>query len=146
MGRADGCRRGRVRGVDPGGSLAPPRLARPAAGQVRRRRRTGVVTVADTKVAVQVDGRTLSLTNLDKVLYPEVGFTKGEVIDYYTRIAPVLLPHLANRALTLKRYPNGVDDKFFFEKNSPSHRPDWVRTVELPSPGSTKNRETINYT
>ena len=97
-------------------------------------------------MAVAVDGRELVLSNLHKVLYPEVGFTKGEVIDYYTRIAPVLLPHLANRALTLKRYPNGVDDKFFFEKNSPSHRPDWVRTVELPSPGSTKNRETINYT
>jgi bifunctional non-homologous end joining protein LigD len=80
------------------------------------------------------------------VLYPEVGFTKGEVIDYYSRIAPVLLPHLANRALTLKRYPDGVDGKFFFEKNSPSHRPDWVRVVNLPSPGSTKSRETINYT
>ena len=101
---------------------------------------------ASTKVAVAVDGHELVLSNLHKVLYPEVGFTKGEVIDYYTRIAPVLLPHLANRALTLKRYPNGVDDKFFFEKNSPSHRPDWVRTVELPSPGSTKNRDTINYT
>ena len=99
-----------------------------------------------TKVAVAVDGRELVLSNLAKVLYPEVGFTKGEVIDYYSRIAPVLLPHLANRALTLKRYPDGVDGKSFFEKNSPSHRPDWVRVVELASPGSTKNRETINYT
>src|SRR4051794_40350608 len=145
MGRADGSRRGRVRGMDAGGSLAPPGVAWPAAGQVRRRRRTGVVTVADTKVAVQVDGRTLSLTNLDKVLYPEVGFTKGEVIDYYTRIAPVLLPHLASRALTFKRYPDGVDAQFFFAKNIPQGTPDWVRRVELPSPGSTKNRETINY-
>ena len=99
-----------------------------------------------TKVTVAVDGRELTLSNLAKVLYPEVGFTKGEVIDYYSRIAPVLLPHLANRALTLKRYPDGVDGKSFFEKNSPSHRPDWVRVVELPSPGSTKNRETIHYT
>ncbi|BEP12033.1 non-homologous end-joining DNA ligase [Acidothermaceae bacterium B102] len=99
-----------------------------------------------TKVTVAVDGRELTLSNLHKVLYPEVGFTKGEVIDYYSRIAPVLLPHLANRALTLKRYPDGVEGKFFFEKNSPSHRPDWVRVVELPSPGSTKNRETIRYT
>jgi len=101
--------------------------------------------MADTKVAVQVDGRTLSLTNLDKVLYPEVGFTKGEVIDYYTRIAPVLLPHLASRALTFKRYPDGVDGQFFFAKNIPQGTPDWVRRVNLPSPGSTKNRETINY-
>ena len=99
----------------------------------------------DNKVAVQVDGRTLSLSNLDKVLYPEAGFTKGEVLDYYTRIAPVLLPHLANRALTFKRYPDGVDAQFFFAKNAPQGTPDWVRTVELPSPGSTKNRDTINY-
>ena len=99
-----------------------------------------------TKVAVAVDGRELVLSNLAKVLYPEVGFTKGEVIDYYSRIAPVLLPHLADRALTLKRYPDGVEGKSFFEKNSPSHRPDWVRVVELPSPGSTKNRDTIRYT
>jgi len=101
--------------------------------------------MADTKVAVQVDGRTLSLSNLDKVLYPEVGFTKGEVIDYYTRIAPVLLPHLASRALTFKRYPDGVDAQFFFAKNIPQGTPEWVRRVELPSPGSTKNRDKINY-
>ncbi|HEX3707832.1 MAG TPA: non-homologous end-joining DNA ligase [Mycobacteriales bacterium] len=99
-----------------------------------------------TKVSVDVDGRTLTLTNLEKVLYPETGFTKGEVIDYYARIAPVLLPHLASRAVTFKRYPNGVDGKFFFEKNVPSHAPDWVRSVTLPSPGSTKSRETIDYT
>ena len=79
----------------------------------------------------KVDGKTLRLSNLDKVLYPEVGFAKGQVIDYYTRIAPVLLPHLKNRPLTLKRYPNGVDDKFFYEKQSPSHRPDWVKTVAV---------------
>jgi bifunctional non-homologous end joining protein LigD len=99
----------------------------------------------DTKVSVHVDGRTLSLSNLEKVLYPEVGFTKGEVIDYYTRIAPVLLPHLRGRALTFKRYPDGVDAQFFFAKNAPQGTPDWVRTVTLPSPGSTKKRETINY-
>jgi bifunctional non-homologous end joining protein LigD len=101
--------------------------------------------VSPEKVAVQVDGRTLTLSNLDKVLYPETGFTKGEVIDYYTRIAPVLLPHIRDRALTFKRYPDGVDGKFFFEKNAPSHAPDWIRTVRLASPGSTKNRDTINY-
>jgi bifunctional non-homologous end joining protein LigD len=98
-----------------------------------------------SKVAVEVDGRTLTLSNLDKVLYPEVGFTKAEVLDYYTRIAPVLLPHLENRPLTFKRYPDGVEGKFFFEKNAPSHAPDWVRKVTLASPGSTKNRDTISY-
>jgi bifunctional non-homologous end joining protein LigD len=100
---------------------------------------------AGTKVAVDVEGRTLQLTNLEKVLYPDAGFTKGEVIDYYAKIAPVMLPHLAGRPATLKRYPNGVEGKFFFEKNAPSHAPEWVRTVRLPSPGSTKSRETIDY-
>jgi bifunctional non-homologous end joining protein LigD len=100
---------------------------------------------APAKVTVDVEGRQLTLTNLDKVLYPETGFTKGEVIDYYTRIAPVLLPHLADRALTVKRYPNGVDHSFFFEKNVSRGTPSWVRTVRLPVPGSTKNRETIDY-
>jgi bifunctional non-homologous end joining protein LigD len=86
---------------------------------------------------VKVSGKTLKLSNLDKVLYPEVGFTKGQVIDYYTRIAPVLLPHLKDHPLTLKRYPNGVDDKFFYEKQSPSHRPAWVKTVPIPARGRT---------
>ena len=71
---------------------------------------------ASKKVTVEVDGRTLTLSNLDKVLYPEVGFTKGEVLDYYTRIAPVLLPHIDSRPVTFKRYPDGVEGKFFFEK------------------------------
>ena len=97
------------------------------------------------KVPVQVEGRTLVLSNLDKVLYPAAGFTKAEVIDYYSRIAPVLLPHLADRALTRKRYPDGVDGQVFFEKNAPRGTPDWVRTVTLPSPGSSKQRETIDY-
>ena len=60
-------------------------------------------------------------------MYPETGFTKGQVIDYYTRIAPVLLPHLRGRPLTLKRYPNGVEGEYFYEKQCPSHRPDWVQ-------------------
>jgi bifunctional non-homologous end joining protein LigD len=80
---------------------------------------------------VEVEGRELSLSNLDKVMYPATGFTKGEVIDFYTRVAPALLPHLRGRPLTLKRYPNGVDDKFFYEKNCPSHRPDWVTTAHV---------------
>ncbi|MEV4713437.1 non-homologous end-joining DNA ligase [Micromonospora sp. NPDC049374] len=94
---------------------------------------------------VEVQGRTLELSNLDKVLYPAVGFTKGEVIDYYTRIAPVLLPHLADRALTRIRYPNGVTGGSFFEKNAPAATPSWVRVETLPAPGSTKGRETIDY-
>lgn len=98
-----------------------------------------------TKVAVDVEGTRLVLSNLDKVLYPAVGFTKGQVIDYYTRIAPVLLPHLAERALTRKRYPDGVTGPVFFEKNAPRGTPAWVRTQNLPSPGSSKNRETIDY-
>jgi bifunctional non-homologous end joining protein LigD len=97
------------------------------------------------RITVEVEGRHLRLSNLDKVLYPETGFTKGEVIDYYSRMAPVLLPHLAGRPLTVKRYPNGVDGAFFFEKNAPRGTPSWVRTVTLPVPGSTMNRETIDF-
>ena len=95
-----------------------------------------------TPAIVDVQGRRLSLTNLDKVLYPATGFTKGQVIDYYVRIAPVLVPHLAGRALTMKRYPGGVDQEFFFEKNAPKHRPDWVKTAPVWS-GS--NRRTIHF-
>jgi bifunctional non-homologous end joining protein LigD len=83
------------------------------------------------RLEVAVGDRTLSLSNLDKVLYPRAAFTKGQVIEYYTRIAPVLLPHLQARPLTLKRYPNGVEDKFFYEKRCPTHRPDWVVTTPV---------------
>ena len=91
---------------------------------------------------VDVQGRRLSLTNLDKVLYPATGFTKGQVIDYYVRIAPVLVPHLTNRPLTMKRYPGGVNEEFFFEKNAPKHRPDWVNTAPI---WSDANHRTIHY-
>jgi bifunctional non-homologous end joining protein LigD len=101
--------------------------------------------VSGNPVAVDVDGRTLRLSNLDKVLYPDVGLTKGEVITYYTSVAPFLLPHLAGRPLTVKRYPNGVEGQFFFEKNASRGKPDWVRTERLPAPGSTKNRDEIDY-
>ena len=97
------------------------------------------------RISVKIENRQLSLSNLDKVLYPVTGFTKGEVIDYYTRIAPVLLPHLADRPLTIKRYPNGVDEPFFFEKNAARGTPAWVRTESLPVPGSTMNRERIDF-
>jgi bifunctional non-homologous end joining protein LigD len=92
------------------------------------------------RVEVEVEGRRLSLSNLDKVLYPEAGFTKGQVIDYYTRVAPAVLPHLRDRPLTLKRYPNGVEGGHFYEKQAPSHRPEWVQVapIELRS-------KTINF-
>ncbi len=91
---------------------------------------------------VEIEGRHLKLSNLDKVLYPEAGFTKGQVIDFYTRVSPVLLPHLRQRPLTLKRYPNGVDGQFFYEKNCPSHRPPWVETVPI---WSSRNKADVNY-
>ncbi|HCU96020.1 MAG TPA: ATP-dependent DNA ligase [Actinobacteria bacterium] len=94
---------------------------------------------------VEVDGRKLILTNLGKVLYPETGFTKAHVIDYYRRIAPVLLPHLAGRPLTLKRYPDGVEGEYFFAKHAPAHRPAWVPTARVPSPGSRSRGETVLY-
>ncbi|MET0235701.1 MAG: non-homologous end-joining DNA ligase [Kibdelosporangium sp.] len=94
---------------------------------------------------VEVDGRRLKLSNLEKVLYPESGFTKGQVIDYYARIAPVLLPHLAGRPVTLRRYPNGVDGQSFYEKNVARHAPEWVRTERLPTPGSAKGNEFLDF-
>jgi len=92
---------------------------------------------------ITVSGRKLKITNPDKVLYPEAGFTKGDVIEYYRRIAPALLPHLRGRALTMKRYPNGVDEQYFYQKESPKHRPDWVTTVPMWSEG---NGRDINFT
>jgi bifunctional non-homologous end joining protein LigD len=95
-----------------------------------------------TPTIVEVEGRKLKLTHLEKILYPVAGFTKGQVLDYYVRIAPVLVPHLAGRPLTMKRYPEGVDHEYFFEKNAPMHRPDWVKTTPVWS-GS--NRRTIHF-
>ena len=88
------------------------------------------------KIAVLVDGRELTLTNLTKVLYPEDGFTKAEVLDYYQRISPLLLPHIAGRPITLRRYPHGVADLSFFAKHAPDRRPDWLRTEEVMSQSS----------
>jgi bifunctional non-homologous end joining protein LigD len=102
---------------------------------------------AGDKIGVQVDGRDLTLTNLAKVLYSADGFTKAEVLDYYQRISPVLLPHVVGRPMTLKRYPDGVDGESFFAKHAPAGRPDWVRTEEIVS-HSTRSRspgEPIEY-
>jgi bifunctional non-homologous end joining protein LigD len=86
-----------------------------------------------TSRQVEVDGRELKLTNLDKVLYPKAGFTKGEVVDYYAKVAPVMVPHLHGRAVTLRRFPEGVEDldSAFFEKRCPKHRPEWVKTTRV---------------
>jgi bifunctional non-homologous end joining protein LigD len=94
------------------------------------------------RLDVDIDGHRLSLSNLDKVFYPETGFTKGQVIDYYTRIAPVLLGHLRGRPLTLKRYPNGVTGTYFYEKQCPAHRPGFVRTAPV---WSRHNSRTIDF-
>jgi bifunctional non-homologous end joining protein LigD len=106
-------------------------------------RRAAAKREGSARVEVEISGRALSLSNLDKVMYPAVGFTKGQVIDYYARIAPTVLPHLHDRPLTLKRYPDGVDGQYFYEKQSPSHRPAWVQTAAL---WSRHNRRTIEYT
>ena len=95
-----------------------------------------------TKAELIVADRKIQVSNLDKILYPKAGFTKGQVIDYYIRIAPVLLPHLKDRPLTMKRYPNGVEGEFFYEKNCPSHRPKWVRTAKVWSDG---NQRIMDY-
>ena len=94
------------------------------------------------KAELVVEGKKLAVSNLNKVLYPKAGFTKGQVIDYYIRIAPLLLPHLKDRPLTMKRYPDGVEGEFFYEKNCPSHRPKWVKTAKVWSEG---NQNTMDY-
>lgn len=100
------------------------------------------------EVHVDVEGRTLRLRNLDKVLYPTAGTTKGEVLDYYARIAPVLLPHLADRPVTRIRWPHGVHAMNFFEKNAPAGTPSWVRTVAVPTTGSrseSRSGDTLSF-
>ena len=137
---------GRPRGereVGQGGPQAPPgrradgggrrpKQARPRSAPASRRSRAVPVPEERTEQVVEIDGRRLKLSNLDKVLYPEAGFTKAEVIDYYVRIAPAMLPHIADRGVTLRRYPNGVDGQSFFEKRCPSHRPEWIGTFAGP--------------
>ncbi len=91
------------------------------------------------KAELVVEDRTLAVSNLDKVLWPKAGFTKGEMIHYYIQIAPVLLPHLKDRPLTMKRYPNGVEKEFFYEKNCPTHRPEWVKTAKVWSEGNQRD-------
>jgi bifunctional non-homologous end joining protein LigD len=94
------------------------------------------MTPTGEELRVDVEGRTLKISNLDKVLYPRTGTTKGEVLNYYAQVAPVLLPHLKDRAVTRIRWPHGVADKSFFEKNTPAGTPSWVRTANVPTTGS----------
>ncbi len=99
---------------------------------------------SSNNVEVSFDGHTLSLSNLDKVLYPATGFTKGQIIDYYVRVAPVLLPHLHNRPITMKRYPNGVDESFFYQKQKPTHAPEWIESVPVKTSSKTIDYIVIN--
>jgi bifunctional non-homologous end joining protein LigD len=85
-----------------------------------------------SRTFVEINGNRLPLSNLEKDLYPSHGFTKAQVLEYYRRVAPFILPHLRDRALTLKRYPEGVEKEFFYEKRCPAHRPSWVNTAEVP--------------
>ena len=157
-GRAGGEPRRRALGEPRGGAAAERRARRgdrvgPARGRAPARRRVGgphrpaagqeeAGVSARKGVEVEVEGRRILLRNLDKVFYPEAGFTKGDVVDYYVRIAPVLLPHLRDRPLTLKRYPEGVEGQFFYEKRCPRYRPAWLRTAPIWSEG---NQEDIRY-
>jgi len=95
--------------------------------------------VSPERVETNVDGRRITISNLDKVLYPESGFTKGQVLDYYARIADVMLPHLQNRPVTLKRFPNGVEGKSFYQKHAPADLPDWICTSNVPSANDTRS-------
>ncbi|WP_436392567.1 non-homologous end-joining DNA ligase [Amycolatopsis sp. MEPSY49] len=101
--------------------------------------------VAGSRITVRVGERQLALSNLEKVLYPRHGFTKGEVLDYYTRVAPVLLPHIRDRAMTFVRFPDGVAGSSFFEKDVSRHAPDWVRTARLTVGGRGKDSEVVAY-
>jgi len=135
--------RGAARNAAGTGGASPQARAGRGTGAARprgSRRGAALVPKGQASATVDVEGRELGLSNLEKPLFPD-GFTKGELIDYYAAVAPVLLPHLRGRALTVTRWPDGVDAKKFFQKQSPAHRPDWVRTAELPAGG-----KTIGYT
>src|SRR5665213_872023 len=97
--------------------------------------------VSPDRVETEVDGKRLTLSNLEKVLYPETGFTKGEIIRYYAEIAEAMLPRIKQRPMTLKRYPSGVDGSSFYEKHAPAHRPAWVRTAAVAHSGRSRNEE-----
>jgi bifunctional non-homologous end joining protein LigD len=137
-------RAGRARPTAPPNGKARASRAKPSESRAKHTvdpGRPSIVAKDQASAVVQVGGRELKLSNLQKVLYPETGFTKGELIDYYAGIAPVLLPHLKDRPLTVTRWPDGVEAKSFFQKQSPAHRPEWVRTATVPA-----NDKPIDYT
>src|SRR5690349_3460251 len=121
-----------------GGSLAPVSIACAEDSRTDAQDEASKVVSMGNSSTVDIEGHELKLTNLDKVLYPETGFTKAQLIDYYVRIAPYLLPHLQGRPLTMKRYPEGVGGFFFYEKNCPKHRPEWVQTTAVWSHGNNR--------
>ena len=149
--RAEDVVRERVSVLDGGGPAGPPPSGGGPAGPPPKVDRAGVdvqaLLAAGRKVRdgveVEVESRKLKLTNADKVLYPATGFTKADLVSYYANVAPALLPHLHDRPLTLKRYPNGVDAEYFYEKRSPPHRPEWIQTVQIPSD---RGKKEIPYT
>src|SRR6201996_9073108 len=94
-----------------------------------------------TKAQLEIEGRKIDVSNLQKIFYPRAGFTKGQVIDYYIKISPYLLPHLKNRPITLKRYPDGVEGFFFYEKQCPASRPKSMKTADV----ARKDGSMINY-
>lgn len=94
---------------------------------------------------ITVDGYDIEIRNPDKVMYPDSGHTKSDVVDYYLKIAPLLLPHIRNRPLTRIRFPDGTGGGSFFEKNAQKYTPGWIRTETVASPGSTKNRSSVDY-
>jgi bifunctional non-homologous end joining protein LigD len=132
----------------PGAGEKPLHVARPRRQPAPRRGRGAAAgsyeVVHETKhhVEIEVQGRTLRLSNREKAIYPGVGFTKGQLIDYYIAVAPFMLPHLAGRPITLKRYPGGVEQQYFFQKRCPAHRPEWVRTAPV---WSEREQEAIDY-
>lgn len=111
-----------------------------AFGWKKKERLTSRVSGGPAKAAIELEGRTVRLTNLDRVLYPETGFTKGDLIDYYAAVAPVLLPHLRGRPLSMRRFPEGVEQDGFWEKQCPDHRPDWVATAAIKSESSARGK------
>src|SRR6516225_6131197 len=118
--------------------MKPRTIKRPSTSQRLRSN----LAPAKRETSLNVNGRNVPVSNLDKVFYPETGFTKGQVIDYYIRVSPVLLPHLKDRPLTLKRFPDGVEWGFFYEKRWPSHRQEWIQTASV---WSEHHEEEINY-
>jgi bifunctional non-homologous end joining protein LigD len=120
-----------VREEAPGGHADPEAPGDPETPATPEALFESVERLPDGALGVSLDGRSLKISNWDKVLYPQAGFTKGDLIAYYARVAPAVLPHLRDRPLTLKRYPSGVEEPYFYEKQSPSHRPEWVQTARI---------------